>query len=324
MDAKTNAALELIDLEPELEDFRQAVVDGLSSSPQKTLPCKFFYDAAGSALFDQICELDEYYPTRTEISILRDCVAELATLIGDNRLLVEYGSGSSVKIRILLDHLPLAAYMPIDISRDHLLQAAERIAVDHPELAVIPVCADYSQLTDLPVYEADPGLRRVGFFPGSSIGNFSRDEARQFMQNVARQLQPGDGFIVGVDLKKDPGLLHAAYNDAAGVTAEFNLNLLSRINRELDAELDPAGFNHDARYNTDHGRVEMHLVSKTNQQIKLGNDKFELASDESIHTENSHKYDVDEFQRLARDAGFKPIKVWTDPNHWFSIHYLER
>ena len=324
MDAKTNAALELIDLEPELEDFRQAVVEGLSRAPQKTLPCKFFYDAAGSALFDQICELDEYYPTRTEIGILRDCVDELATLIGSNRLLVEYGSGSSVKIRILLDQLALAAYMPIDISREHLQQSAERIARDYPALVVLPVCADYSQLTDLPVYETDPSLRRVGFFPGSSIGNFTRDEARQFLQNVARQLQPGDGFVIGVDLKKDPQLLHAAYNDSQGVTAAFNLNLLSRINRELDAELDPAAFDHQATYNSVHGRVEMHLVSKTDQQIRLGDDAFELVADESIHTENSHKYDVEEFQQLARTAGFNPLKVWTDANHWFSIHYLER
>ncbi|RLA11816.1 MAG: L-histidine N(alpha)-methyltransferase, partial [Gammaproteobacteria bacterium] len=322
MDAKTNIALELIDLEPELEDFRQAVVEGLSTSPQKTLPCKFFYDAAGSALFDQICELDEYYPTRTEIGILRECVDELATLIGDNRLLVEYGSGSSVKIRILLDQLPLAAYMPIDISREHLQQSAERIANDYPKLAVLPVCADYSQLTDLPIYAANPELRKVGFFPGSSIGNFTRDEARHFLQNVARQLQPGDGFIVGVDLKKDPQILHAAYNDAKGITAAFNLNLLSRINHELGAKLDPDAFNHEASYNHEHGRVEMHLVSKTEQQIKLGNDQFNLASEESIHTENSHKYDVEEFQQLARAAGFNPAKVWTDENHWFSIHYL--
>jgi len=324
MDAKTNIALELIDLEPELEDFRQAVVEGLSSSPQKTLPCKFFYDATGSALFDEICNLDEYYPTRTEINILRDCVSELGTLIGDNRLLVEYGSGSSVKIRILLDQLPLAAYMPIDISREHLQQSAQRIAEDYPELAVLPVCADYSQLTDLPVYEKNPGLRKVGFFPGSSIGNFTPEEAQHFLQNVARQLQPGDGFIVGVDLKKDPEILHAAYNDAKGVTAAFNLNLLSRINQELDAEIDPTAFNHEAAYNDSHGRVEMHLVSKTDQQIRLGDDQFELATDESIHTENSHKYDVDEFQQLADAAGLKPVKVWTDENHWFSIHYLER
>ncbi len=324
MDAKTNTALALIDLEPELEDFRQAVVDGLSSAPQKTLPCKFFYDAAGSALFDQICELDEYYPTRTEISILEDCVNELAELIGSDRLLVEYGSGSSVKIRILLNHLPLTAYMPIDISREHLQRSAELVATDHPELAVLPVCADYSKLTDLPVYEANPDLRRVGFFPGSSIGNFSPEEAREFMQNVARQLQPGDGFIVGVDLKKDPAVLHAAYNDTKGVTAAFNLNLLERINRELEAELDPTAFDHIATYNRDHGRVEMHLVSKTDQKIKVGDEEFRLNSEETIHTENSHKYEVEEFQQLATAAGFNPVKAWTDASLWFSIHYLER
>ncbi|MEL0083535.1 MAG: L-histidine N(alpha)-methyltransferase [Gammaproteobacteria bacterium] len=324
MDAKTVNPVTLIDLEPELEDFREAVISGLNTQPQKTLPCKFFYDANGSALFDQICELEEYYPTRTEIAILRACVDEIATLVGDDRLLVEYGSGSSVKIRILLEHLNLAAYMPLDISREHLLQSAQRIALDHPELAVIPVCADYSKLPDLPVYEQDPGLGRVGFFPGSSIGNFTPGEAARFLQNVARQLQPGDGFIVGVDLKKSPEVLHAAYNDASGVTAAFNLNLLSRMENELGAELDQAQFNHRATYNEEAGRVEMHLVSQSDQQICLGEGTYELAAGESIHTENSHKYDVAEFQQLADEAGFDPLRVWTDDNQWFSVHYLER
>ncbi|MBV1961800.1 MAG: L-histidine N(alpha)-methyltransferase [Immundisolibacteraceae bacterium] len=324
MDAKTDASLTLIDLEPELEDFRQAVVEGLSSSPQKTLPCKFFYDAAGSALFDQICNLDEYYPTRTEISILETCADELAELVGPDRLLVEYGSGSSIKIRILLDHLALAAYMPLDISRDHLLQSAQKIADDYPQLDVMPVCADYSQLTNLPEYSANPEQRRVGFFPGSSIGNFTREEAGDFMRNVARQLQPGDGFIVGIDLKKESDILRAAYNDQKGVTAAFNMNLLKRINEELSAEINLQGFAHNAVYNQALGRVEMHLVSQLEQQIKLGDQAFELAQNETIHTENSHKYDLVEFQQLAEAAGFKARKVWTDANNWFSVHYLER
>ena len=324
MDAKTTTTVSLIDLEPELEDFRQAVVEGLSSAPQKTLPCKFFYDAAGSALFDQICGLKEYYPTRTEIGILEACADELAELIGPDRLLVEYGSGSSIKIRILLDHLKLAAYMPLDISRDHLLHSAQKIATDYPALDVLPVCADYSQLTNLPEYSANPGLRKVGFFPGSSIGNFTRKEAGEFMRNVARQLQPGDGLIVGVDLKKETGLLRAAYNDQSGVTAAFNINLLKRINEELSGEINLQGFEHNAVYNEELGRIEMHLVSQLEQQIKLGDQAFELAMDETIHTENSHKYDLTEFQQLAESAGFKASRVWTDANNWFSVHYLER
>lgn len=324
MDATTLPSLELIDLEPELEDFRQAVVDGLSQAPQKTLPCKFFYDARGSKLFDQICNLEEYYPTRTEIAILESCADEIAELIGPGRLLVEYGSGSSLKIRILLDHLNLSAYMPLDISRDHLLQSAGQIAKDYPDLEVIPVCADYSQLTDLPTYDGASGLRKVGFFPGSSIGNFSRAEAAEFLRNVARQLQPGDGFVVGVDLKKDRQILTAAYNDAAGITAAFNLNLLNRIDRELDASLDVEGFHHKAHYNEEMGRVEMHLISCDDQQIQVGNSEFDLAANETIHTENSHKYDIDEFQHLASQSGFNPVKVWTDANRWFSVHYLER
>lgn len=321
--ACTQGSFQLHDLEPELEDFLDAVVTGLSR-PQKTLPCKFFYDERGSALFDQICRLDEYYPTRTEIGILERCARELNRELDQPQLLVEYGSGSSVKVRALLDNIDICAYMPVDISREHMVMSAERLQESYPELDIIAVCADYSQPFEIPEYAENPDIKRLGFFPGSSIGNFGRDEAIGFLGNVAQQLRYGDGLIVGVDLKKDTAVLHAAYDDREGITAAFNRNLLARINRELGGNFDLERFRHRAEVNEVLGRVEMHLESLADQRALIGEHEFVFRAGETIHTENSYKYNIDEFQAMAHDAGFEPIRCWTDPNRWFSVHYLEQ
>lgn len=315
------APVEVHDLAPEQEDFRAAVWAGLAHQP-KTLPCKFFYDAPGSALFDRICELPEYYPTRTELAILQDCAPELAELAGPDRVLVEYGSGSSTKVRTLLGALAPAAYMAIDISREHLIAATVELAQDWPALRVLAVCADYVGPLQLP---AVPGhATRLGFFPGSTIGNFTPLEAARFLGGVHRQLGPGGALVIGVDLKKDPARLHAAYNDAAGVTAAFNLNLLARINRELDGDFDLDAFAHRAGYNPAAGRVEMHLESCADQRVNVAGRRFVLRAGERIHTESSYKYTVPEFQQLATQAGFHPRRVWTDADNLFSVHYLTR
>lgn len=301
-------------------EFLTDVMDGLSRE-QKALSPKYFYDANGSALFDKICDLQEYYPTRTELGVLSDRADEIAGLV-DGQHLIEFGSGSSVKIRILLDAADgLASYVPVDISRDHLFDAAESIAKDYPALDVLPVCADFTKAFPLP--EPVAAGARAGFFPGSTIGNFSRPEAEDFLVMAAGMLGNGGGLVIGVDLKKDPKLLHAAYNDSSGVTADFNLNLLARINRELEGTFDLAAFTHDARYVAEKGRVEMHLVSLVDQTVVVQGRPFDFKKDESIHTENSHKYDIDEFHEMGRQAGFAPDKTWTDDNNLFSVHYLK-
>lgn len=308
------------DLEPAVEEFRAAVLDGLSG-PQKRLPAKFFYDAEGSRLFDAICGLDEYYPTRTEIGILRENGAEIAEAIGPEATLVEFGSGSSVKIRTLLDALSgLAAYVPIDISRDHLVAAARSLADDYEGLAVIPVCADYSGPVVLP-----PNLphgRLTGFFPGSTIGNFAPTQAAAFLKQVAKLLGPGSGLLIGVDLQKDAAVLHAAYNDSRGVTAAFNVNILARINRELGGDFALDGFAHHACYNAARACIEMHLVSNRHQVATVAGRTFEFQHGETIHTEDSHKYTVESFHALAGAAGWRAESVWTDQDRLFSVHYL--
>jgi dimethylhistidine N-methyltransferase len=308
------------DLEPAVEEFRAAVLGGLSG-PQKRLPAKFFYDAEGSRLFDGICDLPEYYPTRTEIGILRDNAGEIAGAIGPDATLVEFGSGSSVKIRTLLDALSsLAAYVPIDISRDHLVAAARALAADYEGLAVVPVCADYSGPVVLP-----PNLPRgrlTGFFPGSTIGNFAPTQAAAFLKQVAKLLGPGSGLLIGVDLQKDAGILHAAYNDSRGVTAEFNINLLARINRELEGDFALDGFDHHACFNAARACIEMHLVSNRHQKATVAGRTFEFQHGETIHTEDSHKYTVESFHALAAAAGWRAETVWTDPDRLFSVHYL--
>ncbi|MGK2940405.1 MAG: L-histidine N(alpha)-methyltransferase [Immundisolibacter sp.] len=316
------ARLRLHDLAPEQQDFRAAVLEGLAR-PHKSLPCKFFYDAAGSALFDEICELPEYYPTRTEVDILRRAAAQIAELAGYGGVLIEYGSGSSIKTRLLLDALAPAVYMPIDISREHMLAACHTLSRDYPQLHLMAVCADYTRPLRLPRVDRG-GQRKLAFFPGSSIGNFTPLEALRFLKNIAQALAPGDGLVVGVDRKKDPAILQAAYDDAAGVTAAFNLNLLARCNRELGADFDLTGFAHKAFYNAAAGRVEMHMESLRAQTVHVAGQAFSFALGETIHTENSHKYDLSEFQHLATQAGFRLLKTWSDDANLFSVVSLQR
>lgn len=302
------------------ETFRAAVLDGLSRE-QKAIEPKWLYDAAGSRLFDRICTLDEYYPTRTEMALLEHSAPEVAATVGPGIALVEFGSGSSIKVRLLLAHLDRpAAYVPVDISREHLLASAESLARAYPKLPVHPVVADYTRRFALPSETVD--ARPVGFFPGSTIGNFAKGEAGTFLAK-ARETLAGGEMLIGADLIKDEAVLHAAYNDREGVTAAFNLNLLTRINRELDGDFDPAAFRHEGRFNRAHSRIEMHLVSSKRQTVTVAGRVFRFEAGESIHTENSHKFTIDGFQDMARAAGWQPERVWTDPNGWFSLHLLK-
>jgi L-histidine Nalpha-methyltransferase len=300
--------------------FMADVIEGLSAE-QKTLKPKYFYDVQGSALFEQITELAEYYPTRTELAILRERAGEIVQHIPTWATLVEFGSGSSTKTRTLLRAATkLAAYVPVDISATFLAQEAKRLKVEFPALAVLPVAADFTQEFDLP--KPTRTRPRAGYFSGSTIGNFERDEAEAFLRHAGRILGPGAAMIVGVDRVKEAGVLHAAYNDAAGVTAAFNLNLLTRINRELGADFDLAGFAHRAVYVEDKERIEMHLVSTRRQAVHLGGTTILFAPGETIHTESSHKYSVDGFRALAHRAGWNPVGHWTDARDYFSVHAL--
>lgn len=301
--------------------FRADVLGGLLSTP-KTLPCKYFYDARGSLLFDRICELEEYYPTRTEAAIMKAHATEMADAIGRGSVLVEYGSGSSTKTRILLDHLPdLAAYVPLDISRRHLDRSARKLAEAYPRLNIQPVCADYTQPFRLPDFGGKDSRWAV-YFPGSTIGNFHPDMAAPFLARIARVVGVGGGLLIGVDLRKDTRTLEAAYNDRQGVTAEFNMNLLRRMNRELGADCDEDQFEHRAFYNEGAGRIEMHLMSLADQTVHLGDKSIPLEEDESIRTECSYKYSLDGFSDLAMAAGFDVAQVWTDPESLFSVQHL--
>ena len=305
----------------ETQAFLEEALDGLRQA-QKTLPCKYFYDRRGSELFDQICELPEYYPTRTEAGIMADNVAEMAALFGPDCLLIEYGSGSSTKTRILLDHLPhLAGYVPMDISREHLYRTADGLAAVYPALDILPLCADYTAEFALPEQRRAVQSRAV-YFPGSTIGNFHRDEAAVFLKRIADVCGPGGGLLIGVDLRKSPRVLEPAYDDAQGVTAAFNLNLLHRLNVELDGDFDLDGFAHLAVYNEQIGRIEMHLRSLAVQLAHLGGEEVWFGKGETIWTECSYKYSLPEFADLAASAGFAVQKVWTDPAENFSIQYL--
>jgi dimethylhistidine N-methyltransferase len=280
----------------------------------------YFYDQAGSKLFDRICELESYYPTRTEVSILCESMPGIIEALGPRVLLVEFGSGSSYKTRLLLDHLlEPAAYVPIDISRDHLAEAAGAIARDYRGLEVLPICADFTDPVPLPEPRVH-ARRRVVFFPGSTIGNFEPEQARHLLESVREDCGPGGGLLIGVDLRKDPALLHAAYDDDEGVTAAFNLNLLRRINRELGADFVLDQFAHEIRWVEDAGRVEMHLRSRCDQTVTLGEESWDFVDGETIHTESSHKWSIEGFTALAASAGLSPEQVWTDPNQLFSVH----
>ena len=298
--------------------FRHDLARALARRPRSISP-KYFYDAEGSRLFDLICELPEYYPTRTERAILTRHARQIAEEVGTGCDLVEFGAGSCTKVRLLLPALQPRRYLPVDISASHLAQAAVDLERDHPGLRVVPVPGDYSGAVQLP--RPVPGLRRVGFFPGSTIGNFAPVEAVDFLRMAAGLLR-GGGLLIGADLVKDPALLHAAYNDAQGVTAAFNLNLLARANRELGTDFDPGGFWHSAFYNPREQRIEMHLVSRRAQQVRLDGQAHGFAEGESLHTENSYKFSIEGLRQLAREAGFRPGPVWTDPRGLFSVHWL--
>ena len=311
------------DLAPGEESFRDAVLAGLRRSP-KSLPCKFFYDSRGSALFEEICELPEYYLTRTEIGILEQYAASIAAHVGAHCRLIELGSGASRKVRILLEAFEApAAYVPVDISRDHLRDAAASLAADFPALQVTAVCADYTRPFSLPPLPGPEG-KRVGFFPGSTIGNFEPDAVVRFLRNCAELLGPQGEMLVGVDLKKDERILNAAYNDSAGINAAFNLNLLERIRRELGGKIDPGRFEHVAFYNPEPGRMELYLKSLADQSALIAGQHFDFAAGELIHTENSYKYALAEFHGLAARAGFTAIDTWTDKDQLFSVHYFRQ
>ena len=302
----------------ETDAFEADVLAGLGATP-KRIAAKYFYDGAGSQLFERITELPEYYPTRSEMRILRDHAADIAKLILPGAALVEFGSGSSKKARILLAAAPpLAAYVPVDICGEMIEQEAIELRPDFPQLKVLPVTADICFPFDLPA-EARAAPARVGFFPGSTIGNFEPHEAAAFLRNVAKILGPGATLIVGVDLIKPAEVLNAAYNDKAGVTAKFNLNLLTRINRELGGSFKLGMFEHHAFYNRERNRIEMHLASLKRQKVKVAGECFEFRAGETIHTENSYKYSVESLSALARGVGWLPAGVWTDARNYFSI-----
>jgi dimethylhistidine N-methyltransferase len=302
-----------------LSPFAQDLLAALGTRPHTISP-KYFYDAEGSRLFDRICTLPEYYPTRTELAILERSIGEMAALAGPGAEIVEFGAGSLRKVRLLLQAFEAPArYVPIDISGEYLRDAAAVLRRAFAHLDVVPVVADYTQQLQLP-----PGTgqgKRIGFFPGSTIGNFTPLEAEAFLRRAAQVLH-GGALILGADLVKDPAVLHAAYNDAEGVTAAFNLNLLARANRELGANFVLPQFAHYAFYNPPEQRIEMHLVSRERQAVSVCGERFTLAEGESLHTENSYKFTIAGLRELATRAGFRPGPVWTDPERLFSVHWL--
>jgi dimethylhistidine N-methyltransferase len=320
LEAARAGKLRTAEADPAVAAFAHDLRHALAARPRGISP-KYFYDARGSELFDRICELPEYYPTRTELQILASNAAGIAAQMGPRAEIVEFGAGSLRKVRLLLDAMDEPArYLPIDISGDHLARSAAALQRDYPGLDVQPVVADYTQRLLLPA--ALPGAgQRVGFFPGSTLGNFTPEEALHFL-GVAGQVLRGGALLLGADLVKDPDVLHAAYNDSQGVTAEFNLNLLARANRELGTGFPLEQFGHSAFYNAPLRRIEMHLVSRERQQVRWGDERFEFDEGETLHTENSYKFTVDGLRSLAARAGFRPGPVWTDPERLFSVHWL--
>jgi len=312
-------AMPLHDLHPEPDDLFSEVIAGLRAE-HKTLPCKYFYDAEGSRLFDRICELDEYYPTRTEVGILRQRASEISDAVGEKALVIELGSGSSTKTHGLLRALVRpAGYVPVDISREHLTEAAERIASQFPDLPVWPVCADFNVDFDLPEHGVDE-RRRLIFFPGSTIGNFDRAARLTLLRRMVDLCGPRGGqLLIGIDLIKDIAQLESAYDDAEGVTAAFNRNLLHRINRELDSNFDPDRFTHRARFDIAESRIEMYLVSEIDQEVEIEGQIFHFERDESICTEHSYKFTLDGFGALAVEAGWLLEQAWTDREDLFAI-----
>jgi dimethylhistidine N-methyltransferase len=305
---------------PAADEFLRDVLRGLTR-PHKELPCKYFYDERGARLFEQICDLPEYYLTRCELAILARHAGDMARLLGPRCVLVEYGSGAGRKTRLLLDRLAdAAAYVPVDISREQLLRSAGQLARRYPALEVVPLCADFTRPFTLPPLR-HPAQRRAVYFSGSTIGNFGPAEATALLGRIARLCGPGGGLLIGVDLKKEARLLEPAYDDRQGVTAAFNLNLLARINRDLGADFDLERFEHRAFYDARHGRIEMHLVSRQAQVVHVGGTPVRFAAGETIRTEYSYKYSREEFARLAQAAGMEVRQVWTDEQGLFSVQY---
>jgi len=309
-----------LDLYPGKEDTLSEVCASLGQNA-KSLSPKFFYDEKGSQLFEAITELEEYYPTRTELALFDAYLPEIASLIGKDSCVIEYGSGSTLKIRKLLQALSPSAYVPVDISKDYLLGTATALSEDFSELGVFPVCADFTQDMELPVQVGD--LNRVGFFPGSSIGNFEPAQAREFMRQVGTTLGSDGYFLIGVDCKKDPLVLQRAYADAAGVTAAFNLNALVHLNRELGSNFQLGNFQHMARYNEVQGCIEMFLRSLCDQRVNIAGNTFDFKVGELLHTENSYKYSPLEFLALAESADFRCLKYWLDKDEYFGLYLLQ-
>lgn len=313
-----SAALEI---EPAASDFLSDVIAGLSREP-RTLPCKYFYDARGAALFQKICELPEYYVTRTEIAILERHGHEIASHLGQEIQLIGLGTGAGTKTRILLEALERpAVYMPVDISEKQLLKSTAMFREIFPDLEILPVCADYLQPVTLPSPRRKVS-RKIVYFPGSTIGNFEPDEALQFLRRIANVCGENGGLLIGVDLRKDRQVIEAAYNDTAGITAEFNLNLLARANRELGADFELPRWRHRAIYNSDKGRIEMYLISETDQIVRVADREFRLRPGEKILTEYSYKHSPETFAELARRAGFEFEKIWTDEARLFGVFYF--
>jgi len=309
-------------LEPALAGFAADVIEGLGATA-KQLPPKYFYDAAGSDLFEQITRLPEYYPTRAEMAILRRHGAEIAATVPAHAALIEFGAGAATKIRLLLQAglaARLGAYVPVDISGEFVLAQSEALRQDWPALSVNPVVADFTTRFELPA--AIAAMPRAGFFPGSTLGNFEPDAALAFLRGARQLLGAGATLIIGIDLEKDVTTLERAYDDAAGVTARFNMNVLRRINQELGADFDLAAFTHRALYNTGQHRIEMHLVSRREQAVNLLGERFTFRRGETIHTENSYKYSIPRFKALAAGAGWQTVKSWTDSDGLFSVHAL--
>ncbi len=307
-------------ISPQSHEFATEVLQGLDSD-NKTLPCRFLYDSKGSELFEEITDLDEYYPTRTEITLLQTHAREIAEIAGENTTLIEFGSGSSRKTKYLIKSLEdISSYIPIDISSSALKEAEQDLQSHFPELEISPLHADF--LKPMEIQDNEDSSYRLGFFPGSTIGNFEKDDAITFLRTAREILGNESGLIIGVDLQKDLDILIPAYNDAKGVTAEFNLNILRRINNELDGNIDLETFRHKAIYNKQAQRIEMHLESQKDQNTSILGKNISFSKGETIHTENSHKYTIESFRNLAQKAGWKPLKHWTDQAKLFSIHYL--
>ena len=322
--SKTRAAAVEIanDEAPTITSQEETILAGLRQA-NKWISPKYFYDQRGSELFDQITELPEYYPTRTELGIMRRFGGEISELVGPQASVIEFGAGSSVKIRLLLDCLDqCAAYVPVDISGEYLEYTAHALAADHPHIEVLPVLADFTQAFELPSPKITP-LKNLVFFPGSTIGNFAPADALALLRIMHLEAKPGGALLIGVDLKKDRQILEAAYNDSQGVTAEFNLNVLQRLNNELGADFRIGQFSHRAIYNDDIGAIEMHLVSQQPQTVTLAGERIQFRAGEHITTEYSYKFALEEFDALAHLAGFQRQRVWTDDDQLFSVQLFQ-